>query len=65
MDFRACKTSQIFDSKLKPEKVVSKTRREVRGVVRVGSGGPNIERQTSIVDIVHRQTSIVGIIEAL
>ena len=62
VDFRAFKTSQIFVSKLKPEKVVSKSRKVVRGGVRVGSVGPNKERQTSIVDIVHRQTSIVGIV---
>ena len=41
-DFRAFKTSQNFGSKLKPEKVVSGPRRGLRGVVRVGSGGPNI-----------------------
>ena len=42
MDFKAFKTSQIFGSKLKPEKVVLETRRGLRGGVRGGSGGPNI-----------------------
>ena len=40
VDFRFFKTSQIFESKLKPEKVVSRSRKGSRLVVRVGSGGP-------------------------
>ena len=42
MDFKAFPTSQIFGSKLKPEKVVRETRRGMWGVVGGGSGGPNI-----------------------
>ena len=42
MDFRALKTDEISKPKLEPEKVVPKTRGGLRGVVRVGSGGPKI-----------------------
>ena len=42
MDSGAFKTSQIFDSKLKPEKVVLETRKGSRGGVRDGSGGPKL-----------------------
>ena len=42
VDFRALKTDQISKPKLEPEKVVSRPRRGMWGVVTGGSGGPNI-----------------------
>ena len=42
MDFKVFKTSQIFGSKLKPEKVVLGTENGGREMVGDGSGGPNI-----------------------